>query len=249
MCSRPAAGPPAPPTEPHWVYRLRAGGNVSSVTAAARGGRARTPMRCRSRAWPPRRRRRGSGWLVLWFDAVLAEQGAEPLDLVGELLASLGQNRQRRVPGGPLFLPCGLAGEQFLFPVTQRRGLLILLGIGGREPARGGDPVRSARQGHWCPVRCLPAAQRPPAGPRPRPGEPAPRESARGASPRLLAPGTRAAGTMTCWRTRVQVGAQPDQHLRGHAVALADQAQQDVLGADVVVAELQRLAQRQLRRA
>ncbi len=44
----------------------------------------------------------------------------------------------------------------------------------------------------------------------------------------------------------VQVGAEPDQHLRGDPVALADQAEQDVLGADVVVAELQRLAQRQL---
>src|SRR5215469_12365933 len=44
----------------------------------------------------------------------------------------------------------------------------------------------------------------------------------------------------------VQVGAQPDEHLGGHALALADQPEQDVLGADVVVAELQRLAQRQL---
>ena len=44
----------------------------------------------------------------------------------------------------------------------------------------------------------------------------------------------------------VQVRAQPDQHLGGDALALADQAEQDVLGADVVVAELQRLAQRQL---
>ena len=44
----------------------------------------------------------------------------------------------------------------------------------------------------------------------------------------------------------VQVGAQLDQHLGGHAVALADEAEQDVLGADVVVAELQRLAQREL---
>jgi len=44
----------------------------------------------------------------------------------------------------------------------------------------------------------------------------------------------------------VQVGAQLDQHLRGHAVALTDEAEQDVLGADVVVAELQRFAQRQL---
>ena len=43
-----------------------------------------------------------------------------------------------------------------------------------------------------------------------------------------------------------QVGAELDEHLGGDALALADQAEQDVLGADVVVAELQRLAQRQL---
>src|SRR5262249_8116958 len=45
----------------------------------------------------------------------------------------------------------------------------------------------------------------------------------------------------------VQVGAELDQHLRGHAVALADQPEQDVLGADVVMAELQRLTQRKLK--
>jgi hypothetical protein len=44
----------------------------------------------------------------------------------------------------------------------------------------------------------------------------------------------------------VEVGAELDQDLRGDALALADQAEQDVLGADVVVAELQRLAQREL---
>ena len=60
-----------------------------------------------------------SGWLVLRVDAVLAEQQAEPLDLVGELLDPLGQNRQRRVLSGPLLLPRGLAGQQFLLPVTQ----------------------------------------------------------------------------------------------------------------------------------
>ena len=43
-----------------------------------------------------------------------------------------------------------------------------------------------------------------------------------------------------------QVGAQLHQHLGGDALALADEAEQDVLGADVVVAELQRLAERQL---
>ena len=44
----------------------------------------------------------------------------------------------------------------------------------------------------------------------------------------------------------VQVRAELDQHLGGHALALADEAEQDVLGADVVVAQLQGLAQREL---
>jgi hypothetical protein len=35
----------------------------------------------------------------------------------------------------------------------------------------------------------------------------------------------------------VQVGAQPRQHLPGHAIALTDEAKQDVLGADVAVAQ------------
>src|SRR5215475_4282908 len=45
----------------------------------------------------------------------------------------------------------------------------------------------------------------------------------------------------------VQVGAQLDKHLGSDALALADEAKQDVLGADVVVAELQRLSQRKLK--
>ena len=44
----------------------------------------------------------------------------------------------------------------------------------------------------------------------------------------------------------VEVGAELDEHLSGNALTLADEAEQDVLGADVVVAELQGLAQRQL---
>ncbi len=43
-----------------------------------------------------------------------------------------------------------------------------------------------------------------------------------------------------------QLGAEFDQHLGGHALTLPDQAEQNVLGADVVVAQLQRLAQAQL---
>ena len=41
----------------------------------------------------------------------------------------------------------------------------------------------------------------------------------------------------------VEVGAQLLQHLGGDALAFADEAEQDVLGADVVVAELQRLSE------
>ena len=44
----------------------------------------------------------------------------------------------------------------------------------------------------------------------------------------------------------VEVGAQLDEHLSGHALTLADEAKKDVLGADVVVTELQGLAEAQL---
>ncbi len=40
-----------------------------------------------------------------------------------------------------------------------------------------------------------------------------------------------------------QVGAELDEHLGGDALALTDEAEQDVLGADVVVAELERFTQ------
>ena len=51
---------------------------------------------------------------------------------------------------------------------------------------------------------------------------------------------------MTCWRTRDRSAPSFTQDLRGDTFALADEAEEDVLGADVVVAELQRLAQREL---
>src|SRR5690606_14067948 len=44
----------------------------------------------------------------------------------------------------------------------------------------------------------------------------------------------------------VEVGAELHENLGGNALALADEAEQNVLGSDVVVAELQRLAQSQL---
>src|SRR5947209_8771596 len=45
----------------------------------------------------------------------------------------------------------------------------------------------------------------------------------------------------------VQVSAELDEHLGGDSLALADEPEQDVLGADVVVAELERLTQRELK--
>jgi hypothetical protein len=45
------------------------------------------------------------------------------------------------------------------------------------------------------------------------------------------------------------VHAELEQHLRRHALALADQAEQQVLGADVVVAQRARLLDRQLEHA
>ncbi len=44
----------------------------------------------------------------------------------------------------------------------------------------------------------------------------------------------------------LRVGVEVEQDPRGDALVLADEAEQDVLGADVVVAEAQSLAQRQL---
>ena len=44
----------------------------------------------------------------------------------------------------------------------------------------------------------------------------------------------------------VEVGAERPKHLRGDAFAFLDQAEQDMLGPDVVVSQLVRLAKRQL---
>lgn len=43
---------------------------------------------------------------------------------------------------------------------------------------------------------------------------------------------------------RTEIGTHADEHLSGHSFALTYEAQQDVLGADEAVAELERLTQR-----
>jgi hypothetical protein len=80
----------------------------------------------------PATRADGSRRLVASVDAVLAEQGMQPLHLAAEAVDLLGQRRQVRVSGQPLVLAGGLVGEQLPFPVSQRRGLLEVLGVDGR---------------------------------------------------------------------------------------------------------------------
>ena len=76
----------------------------------------------------------GSGCAIFGLDAMLAEQGMKALDFLAELAELLGQGRQVRVRGCPLLLGRGPLGKQVLFPVAQRRGPLILLGVDGGVP-------------------------------------------------------------------------------------------------------------------
>src|SRR5260370_5257526 len=188
-----------------------------------------------------------AGCLVLRVDAVLTEQGAEPLGLGGELLASLGQIRQRRVRGGSLLLPRGLGGQQFLLLVTQRRGQLKFLDIDGLLPlathlvdllvqVAGVRPgAHALLDGCQPPLDLLQASlhsRQQPEFLRGRPGRYGlfSRVSVPQLDDRLAHP--------------VEGAAQLDQHLRGHAVALTAEAEQAMLAADVAVAELLRLTPR-----
>src|SRR5262252_4629147 len=74
------------------------------------------------------------GWsarTLLRFGALLAGQATKLLDLIAELLHLLGQGRQVRMPGCPLLLAGCFLGEQFLLPVAQRRGPLVVFGVDG----------------------------------------------------------------------------------------------------------------------
>src|SRR5205807_1787457 len=70
------------------------------------------------------------------------------------------------------------------------------------------------------------------------------RAGARGG--RLLATGVAGEQLDDLLAHPAEVGAQLDEDLGGHALALADEAEEDVLGADVVVAQLEGLTKREL---
>ena len=141
----------------------------------------------------------GSGGAAVGLDAVLAEQLVQPLELAVHALV-LRDHRLDVHAGCPLPLAPRLVGKQPLFPVAQRRGRVEVprLDRGLLLPPHLGELLRGVhkvdRHGHA--------------------DQPRPRTcllATAGQQPQhLLAdPGV--------------VGAEPGQHLRGHALALADQ--------------------------
>jgi 3-methylfumaryl-CoA hydratase len=198
----------------------------------------------------------GSGGPVAWFDAQLVEQAAQPADLVAQPVQGLGHRGELGMRGRPLRLAGGLAGSQPLFLVAQGgRGLVVLgAGRGFLAPLRLPDlpiqvtDLRTAPQAllDGCQLGSdrldvvadlgLPPARLPARLAEARPG---------GQGRRLLAL-VFVQHLDDLLAHQVQVRAQRGQDLRRDPVALADQAEQEVLGADVVVTELLRLAQRQL---
>jgi 1-acyl-sn-glycerol-3-phosphate acyltransferase len=192
---------------------------------------------------------------VLWLDALLAEQTAKALDLAAQPLEPLGQGGEIQLRGGPLLLPGGLLAQQVPFPVAQRRRGLVVLGPRGRVLLAPGlryllveiTHVRSGAHalldGRQARVHRL----EPGDGLRQQP-----------AVPRVSRTGVRGRGPVPLLLLRRGVVQQPEhlladpdqvraervQHLRGGTLTVADQAEQDVLGTDRVVAERQRLPQR-----
>src|SRR6202034_1031108 len=57
------------------------------------------------------------------FNALLAQQPAQPPDLVRQPVQFVLQRRKVQVRGGPLVLPGGLVGQQLPFPVAEHRGV------------------------------------------------------------------------------------------------------------------------------
>jgi hypothetical protein len=169
----------------------------------------------------------GSGGLrgpAVGLDPVPAQQLPQALDLAVESLVLL-DDRRKVHPGPPLQLPLHQHPQQLLLLVAQRCGLVEVLRIdrGLLLPPHLGELLLGLEKviGHG------------------HTHQPRPRGC-------LLCAGVAAQQPDDLPAGPGEVGAQLDQHLGGHALALADQPEQDVLGTDVVVAELLGLPQRQL---
>ena len=225
-----------------------AGPDVGAVRVAARdrAGRATAAGVIR----PALRR------AVARFDAQLVEQAAQPADLVAQPVQGLGHRGELRVRGRPLRLAGGFLGAQLPFPVAQGGRGLVVLGAGRGFLALDRLPdlpvqvteLRAAPQALLDGRQLgsdrldvladlgLPPAHLPARLAQAHPGGHGPR-------PRALGPVQQLDDLLA---HPVQVRAQFRQDLRRDPVALTDQAEQQVLGADVMVTELLGLAQRQL---
>jgi hypothetical protein len=170
----------------------------------------------------------GSGGLrgpAVWFDPVPAKQLPQPLDLAVQVLVLL-DNRPKVHPGCPGLLLLGHPRKQLAFLVAQACRPLELLGVDRSLllPAHLGELLLRLAEllGHR------------------HADQPRPRNCL------LTADGVAGQQLDDLLADPRQVAAQPDQHLGGHPLTLADQPEQDVLGPDVVVAQLLSLTKRQL---
>src|SRR5258708_28669773 len=203
---------------------------ASPVRASRPARPARTGFRMPA---VPSRRLRSA---VLRLDPLLAGQAAQALGLAAQPVESLGQGGKIQLCGGPLLLPGGLLGEQHPFPVAQCRRGLVVLGPGGRLLLAPGPRyllveithVRSGTDALLDGGQARVDRLEPGDGLRQQPPIPhVGRVAARGPGPvPLLLPGV-LQQLEHLLADPVQVGAQRGQHLRGGALALADEAEQD----------------------
>src|SRR6266700_5884698 len=167
----------------------------------------------------PGRASGSSGGAPVWFVAVLAEQVAQAIELAVQSLV-LRSYGLNVGASCQLVLQPQLVGKQLLSPVAQRRGAVEVACV-----ERG--LLLSLHLGElFCGVDKVSDQLRLRICLRARAGQHAQHP--------FPNPG------MVC--------AESGQYLGGDALALAEQAEQEVLGADVVVPEGQRLPQRQLQR-
>jgi len=146
----------------------------------------------------------GSGGLLgptVWVDPVPTKQLPQPLDLAVQLVVFLDDRGQVH-PGGPFPFPLGQSRQELLLGVAQRCGLLEGIGVDRLLfllPQLGELLLSLAKiigHGH---------------ADQPHPGTD------------ILAAGIAALHLDDLLTHPGQVGAQLDQHLGGHALALADQ--------------------------
>jgi 3',5'-nucleoside bisphosphate phosphatase len=195
---------------------------------------------------------RGLRGAVLGLDAQFAEQVPQPADLLADRVKPLGQGGKVGVRGGPLRVARGFLGAQLPFPVAQGSRVLVILGPGGRfftaprlldlpfevadlrpgtHALLDGGQLGNDEPDAFADLSTYPAHL-----------PPGPARTSRGAFPLLVL----VYQLDHPLAHPVQVSTHVHQHLGRDPVALADEAEQDVLGADVVVAHGQRLTQREL---